>query len=138
MIEKNIPYIFISVIQLHREFLRAGSDVLQSFTFLQATDELLRSYGIDATGAEINDAGVRLVKQVAAEGDALTGGGIARTGALYRDASNMKISDISGEKLTCTTFNRKGRDKAKVQQEFRKQAKIFVDGGMDFIICEVT
>ena len=94
MIAKN----FNPVIQLHREFLRAGSDVLQSFTFLQATDELLRSYGIDATGAEINDAGVRLVKQVAAEGDALTGGGIARTGAMYRDASKMKISDISGAK----------------------------------------
>ena len=71
--------------QLHREFLRAGSDVLQSFTFLQMTDELLESYGIDIPGAEINDAGVRLVKEVAAEGGALTGGGIARTGALYRD-----------------------------------------------------
>ena len=79
--KKNI----FTVIQLHREFLRAGSDVLQSFTFLQMTDELLESYGINIPGAEINDAGVRLVKEVAAEGDALTGGGIARTGALYRD-----------------------------------------------------
>ena len=78
----QIPF---TVIQLHREFMRAGSDVLQSFTFLQATDELLQSYGISITGAEMNDAGVRLVKQVAKEGDALTGGGIARTGPLYRD-----------------------------------------------------
>ena len=80
----------VTVIQLHREFLRAGSDVLQSFTFLQMTDELLESYGIDVPGAEINDAGVRLVKEVAAEGDAITGGGIARTGALYRDVPKRR------------------------------------------------
>ena len=47
----------------------------------------------------------------------------------------MQISDISGVKLT---FCRKGRDKVEVQKEFRKQAKILVDGGMDFIICEVN
>ena len=58
--------------QLHREFLRAGSDVLQSFTFF-ASDDALEQCGVKTTGAAINDAAVRIVKKVAAEGDALTG-----------------------------------------------------------------
>ena len=47
--------------QLHREFLRAGSDVLQSFTFF-ASDDQLRARGVQTTGAEINEAGMRLVR----------------------------------------------------------------------------
>ena len=43
-----------------------------------------------------------------------TGGGIAR-GPSYKN----------------------GVPKALVQEEFRKQAKIFVEGGIDFLICEV-
>ena len=51
----------ISVTQLHREFLRAGSDVLQSFTFF-ASDDQLKARGVQTTGAEINEAGMRLVR----------------------------------------------------------------------------
>ena len=65
--------------QLHREFLRAGSDVLQSFTF-NAVDSKLSERGCKSTGAEINRAGVELVKRVAAEGDALTAGSLSRKG----------------------------------------------------------
>ena len=100
--------------QLHREFLRAGSDVLQSFTFF-ASDDQLKARGVQTTGAEINEAGMRLVKEVAAEGDALTGGGLAR-GPSYAN----------------------GLGKAAVQEEFRKQARVFAEGGLDFFICEVT
>ena len=42
-----------------------------------------------------------------------------------------------GVKSSSTTLCRKTKDKGVVQKEFRKQAKILVDGGMDFIICEV-
>ena len=92
--------------------MRAGSDVLQSFTFF-ASDDQLQARGVQTTGAEINEAGMRLVKRVAAEGDALTGGGIAR-GPSYAN----------------------GVAKAAVQEEFRKQARIFAEGGLDFLICE--
>ena len=70
--------------QLHREFLRAGSDVLQSFTF-NAVDSKLSERGCKSTGAEINRAGVELVKRVAAEGDALTAGSLSRKGITCRD-----------------------------------------------------
>ena len=100
--------------QLHREFLRAGSDVLQSFTFF-ASDDQLQARGVETTGAEINEAGMRLVKRVAAEGDALTGGGLAR-GPSYAN----------------------GVAKAAVKEEFRKQARVFAEGGLDFFICEVS
>ena len=105
---------FFSVTQLHREFLRAGSDVLQSFTFF-ASDDQLQARGVKTTGAEINEAGMKLVKKVAEEGDALTGGGIAR-GPSYMN----------------------GVAKAAVQEEFRKQAKVFAEGGLDFLICEAN
>ena len=99
--------------QLHREFLRAGADVLQSFTF-NAVDSKLSERGCKNTGTEINNAGVELVRKVAAEGDALTAGSLSRGSAYIQ-----------------------GLGKAKVKEEFRKQAKILVASKMDFIILEV-
>ena len=101
------------MIQLHSEFLRAGSDVLQGFTFA-GSDSTLEQKGSRYTSEEINQAGVELVKKVAAEGDALTAGSISRSWG----------------------YGKKG--KAEVQEEFRKQAKIFVENNIDFIICEVS
>lgn len=34
------PFLSVSVRQLHREFLRAGSDVMQTFTFYASDDKL--------------------------------------------------------------------------------------------------
>ena len=52
--KKNIPLLFIicvlfvsSVRQLHREFLRAGADVMQAFTFY-ASDDKLENRGNEA------------------------------------------------------------------------------------------
>ena len=52
--------------------------------------------------------------KVAAEGDALTLGGICQ----------------------CPSYL-SGAGKDKVQQEFRKQCQVFVDHGLDFLLCEV-
>ena len=52
--------------------------------------------------------------KVAAEGDALTLGGICQ----------------------CPSYL-SGAGKEKVQQEFRKQCQVFVDHGLDFLLCEV-
>lgn len=35
-----LPCFFITVKQLHREFLRAGADVMQAFTFYASDDKL--------------------------------------------------------------------------------------------------
>merc|ERR1711971_1246345 len=68
-----------AVRQLHREFLRAGADVMQAFTFYASEDKLTnrgnkagKNIGVEA----INRAAAKLAKEVADEGGALTLGGI--------------------------------------------------------------
>ena len=103
---------------LHREFLRAGADVMQAFTFY-ASDDKLDNRGNAAnskyTGSAINKRAAELAKKVADEGDALTLGGICQ----------------------CPTYL-SGVGKEAVQEEFRKQIKVFVEAGLDFLLCEVT
>jgi betaine-homocysteine S-methyltransferase len=109
------PY---AVTQLHREFLRAGSDVLQAFTFYASDDRVERQgnkTGIKFNARDINLAACKLVKEVAAEGsDILLAGSISKV----------------------PTYDNGKGEKAKVQAEFKKQIDVLVDNGMDFIICE--
>lgn len=105
-----------AVKQLHQEFLRAGSDVMQAFTFYASDDKLINR-GNEAgklyTGSDINDAACKLAREVANQGDALVAGGISQT-----------PSYLSGN----------GKDS--VQGEFRKQVDVFVRNNVDFLICE--
>jgi len=105
-----------AVRQLHREFLRAGSDVMQAFTFYASEDKLLNrgnkageKIGVEA----INRAAAGLAKEVAAEGGALTLGGLSQ----------------------CPSYL-SGHTKEQVQAEFKKQIDVFVSEGMDFLLCE--
>lgn len=105
-----------AVVGLHREFLRAGADVMQAFTFYASDDKLVNrgnQAGKKFTGRDINLKASELAKQVAAEGDALTLGGICQ----------------------CPTYL-SGAGKEKVQEEFRKQIQVFVDTDLDFLLCE--
>jgi betaine-homocysteine S-methyltransferase len=106
-----------AVRQLHREFLRAGADVMQAFTFYASEDKLTnrgnkagKTIGVEA----INRAAAKLAKEVADEGGALTLGGISQ----------------------CPSYL-SGMSKADVQKEFKKQIDVFVSEGMDFLLCEV-
>lgn len=105
-----------AVRELHREFLRSGSDVMQAFTFY-ASDDKLENRGNEAfekfSGANINRAACDLAKEVAATGDALVAGGICQTPSYLS-----------------------GKGKQAVQEEFRKQVQVFVDNDLDFLICE--
>jgi len=106
----------LKVLGLHREFLRAGSDVMQAFTFYASDDKLINrgnKAGKNFTGADINRRASELAKQVAAENGALTLGGICQ----------------------CPTYL-SGVGKEKVQEEFRKQIQVFVDTDLDFLLCE--
>ncbi|GFS89604.1 betaine--homocysteine S-methyltransferase 1 [Nephila pilipes] len=105
-----------AVRNLHREFLRAGSDVMQAFTFYASDDKLINrgnKAGIKYTGSDINDAACKIAQEVANEGDALVAGGISQTPSY---------------------LSRKGRKV--VQEEFRKQVQVFVKNKVDFLICE--
>ena len=66
--------------QLHREFLRAGVDVLQTMTFY-ASDDKLATVGLQGKVDEINRDAVQIARKVAAEGDALVAGNLSLTWA---------------------------------------------------------
>ena len=66
--------------QLHREFLLAGADVLQTMTFY-ASDDKLATVGLAGSVDEINRNAVRIAREVAAEGSALVAGNLSLTWA---------------------------------------------------------
>src|SRR5215831_1938966 len=63
--------------ELHREFLGAGSQVLQALTFFGTRDKLNRA-GYGAQTEAINHAAVRIAREVA-DGKALVAGSVSRT-----------------------------------------------------------
>jgi betaine-homocysteine S-methyltransferase len=73
-----------ALIGMHREFLRAGADVLQTMTFY-ASDDKLATVGLAGKVDEINRAAVQIARQVAAEGDALVAGNLSLTWAYEPD-----------------------------------------------------
>lgn len=105
-----------AVRELHREYLRAGSDVMQAFTFY-ASEDKLQNRGNEAgkkyTCRQINDAACKIAREVANEGNALVAGGISQTPTF----------------LT-------GKGKEAVVKEFKKQVDVFVENKVDFLICE--
>jgi betaine-homocysteine S-methyltransferase len=99
--------------ELHREFLRAGSRVLQALTFF-ATREKLSRAGYGTKTEEINVAAVRLAKEVAGE-KALVAGSVSRT----------------------QLFEREGPGAAShVRDLFSEQIRLLHEAGVDFLILE--
>jgi betaine-homocysteine S-methyltransferase len=75
--------------ELHREFLRAGVDVLQTMTFY-ASDDKLATVGMKDKVDEINRNAVQIARNVASEGDALVAGNLSLTWAyLPEDPSSV-------------------------------------------------
>lgn len=66
--------------ELHREFLRAGVDVLQTMTFY-ASDDKLATVGLQGKVDDINRNAVQIARRVASEGDALVAGNLCLTWA---------------------------------------------------------
>lgn len=100
--------------QLHREFLQAGAEVLQTLTFY-ASEEKLSTVGLAGRVGEINRAAVQIAREVAAEGNALVAGNLSLTWAY--DAADKGSAD-------------------RVRKLFDDQLATMVDGGVDFIIAE--
>jgi betaine-homocysteine S-methyltransferase len=80
--------------QLHREFLRAGAEVLQTMTFY-ASDDKLATVGMEGTVDEINRNAVRIAREVASEGDALVAGNLSLTWA-YDPADTASLDHVRG------------------------------------------
>src|SRR5437899_13021037 len=85
--------------QLHREFLNAGSQVLQALTFFGTREKLNRA-GYGSQTETINHAAVKLAKEVASE-RALVAGSVSRTQLVEREGMGAldKARDHSAEQI---------------------------------------
>jgi betaine-homocysteine S-methyltransferase len=99
--------------ELHREFLRAGSQVLQALTFFGTREKLTRAgFGKDVEA--INAAAVRIAREVAGK-EALVAGSISRT----------------------QLFEREGPSAAgHVRELLAEQVALLKAAGVDFLILE--
>jgi betaine-homocysteine S-methyltransferase len=104
-----------AVLELHREFLRAGADVMVALTYY-GDREKLRTVGREGDLELLNRQAVCLAGQVAAEGDALVAGNIANTW-IY-DHLN------------------KSETEPRVRKIYEEQVQWALEEGIDFVIAE--
>jgi betaine-homocysteine S-methyltransferase len=101
------------VAQLHREFVHAGSDVVEAFTYY-AHREKLRLIGKEDRLEEINRQALALAKGVAAESGALFAGNICNTNIFAPDSESRR----------------------EVKAMFDEQVSWAVEAGADYVIGE--
>ena len=100
--------------ELHREFLRAGAEVLQALTFY-ASEEKLATVGLAGRVDDINRSAVRVARSVADEGDALVAGNLSLTWAY--DPADQASPD-------------------RVRRLFDRQLEVQMGEGIDLVIGE--
>src|SRR5262245_55715432 len=101
------------VTQLHREFVHAGSDVVEAFTYY-AHREKLRLLGKEQLLEEMNRQALSLATGVAREHGALAAGDLSNTNIFMADDAS----------------------RAAVRAMFEEQVGWAVDAGVDFVIAE--
>ena len=102
-----------ALIELHREFLDAGSQAIQALTFFGTREKLSRA-GYGAQTETINIAAVKLAKQVASD-RALVAGSVSRTQLIEREGEGAL---------------------GKARDHIAEQIRILKDAGVDFLILE--
>jgi betaine-homocysteine S-methyltransferase len=102
-----------SLRELHREFLNAGSEILQALTFFGTREKLNRA-GYGSQTEAINAAAVRIAREIAGT-KAYVAGSVSRT----------------------QLFEREGRSAAShVHDLLKEQIVLLADAGVDFLIME--
>ncbi len=101
------------VTELHREFVHAGSDVVEAFTYY-GHREKLRIIGKEQLLEELNVRALELARDVADESGALFAGDLSNTNLFTADDESRRT----------------------VRGMFEEQAGWAVDAGVDFIIAE--
>ena len=102
------------VAQLHREFVHAGSDVVEAFTYY-AHREKLALIGREGDLEAMNRSALRIATEVAAEHDSLVAGNIC-------NANIYEPDDPESQRLT--------------REMFVEQVAWAVEAGVDFVIGE--
>src|SRR5271167_4790448 len=89
-----------AVKELHREFLRAGCEVMVALTYY-AHREKLRDVGREGDLEAMNRQAVRIAREVAREGDALVAGNVCNTWAYDPDdpATKQTVRAMYTEQL---------------------------------------
>ncbi len=106
-----------AVKELHREFLRAGAEVMVALTYY-AHREKLKDVGRENELERMNRQAVRLANEVAREGDALVAGNICNTWA-YDPANAKETGKV-------------------VRAMYEEQLSWAVEEGIDFVISETN
>ena len=101
--------------QIHREYVKAGAEILETNTF-GASRTRLAAFGIAEKLAAINQAGVRIAREAAADSKAYVAGAIGPLG-------------VRIEPLGPTSFT-------EAREIFREQATALIEGGADLLILE--
>ena len=101
--------------ELHREFLRAGADVMVALTYY-AHREKLKDVGRAGDLERMNREAVRIANEIAGEGGALVAGNICNTWSY--DPADPQASG------------------AVVRSQYEEQLAWALDEGVDFIIAE--
>jgi betaine-homocysteine S-methyltransferase len=104
-----------AVKQLHREFLRAGAEVMVALTYYAHRDKL-RAIGREEELEKLNRQAVQLAREVAEEGQALVAGNISNTWVY--DAGNVEETSRV------------------VRAMYQEQVRWAAEEGADFIIAE--
>ena len=108
--------------QLHREFLRAGADVMVALTYY-AHREKLRDVGRDGDLEQLNRQAVRIANEIAREGQGPAGGALVAGNICNTWCYDPANPEVSGEV---------------VRQQYREQLGWAVDEGVDLVISETN
>lgn len=103
-----------AIIAIHKLYLEAGANILETNTF-GASPLKLAHYGLQDKVVEINTAAVRIAKS-AADGKAKVAGGMGPTGRFIKPLGDLDFDDA--------------------YDNFAVQAKALADAGADFILIE--
>ena len=106
-----------AVVELHREFLRAGADVMVALTYY-AHREKLKVVGREGDLEQMNRTAVLIANQVAREGGALVAANISNTWS-YDPADPRRTGAI-------------------VRAQYEEQLSWAVEEGVDFVIAETN
>jgi 5-methyltetrahydrofolate--homocysteine methyltransferase len=116
---------------IHRQFLEAGADVIETNTFNSSAPSLA-DYGLQALVRELNHAGAQLARKVADEVAQASGqprfvagvlGPTSRTASISPDVNDPGMRNISFDELVAT---------------YTEATHALLEGGADFILVETV
>ncbi|MCP4278115.1 MAG: dihydropteroate synthase, partial [Gammaproteobacteria bacterium] len=119
------------IADIHRAFLEAGADILETNTF-NSNAASLADYGMQALVTEFNEAGAKLARRVADEVTEKTGqqrfvagvlGPTSRTASLSPDVNDPAFRNTSFEEL---------------RETYLEASRALVAGGADYILIETV